>query len=157
MTQAPSNRINLLFFLQFFFIQHQTIITPDDEISQKLPKEILLRTFSYLDVISLCRCAQVRYNLYPLNLTPPIYCCLYSFFYIPTNNDVIPSFRLHSFMCFTFLIKSDSRESRSTRATETKNNNKKYKEKTKQLNWIKLKSTKIKKKNDNETSLTTAE
>merc|ERR1719427_2370764 len=28
-------------------------------ISRKLPKELLLRTFSYLDVVSLCRCAQV--------------------------------------------------------------------------------------------------
>lgn len=35
------------------------LITPDDEISKKLPKEILLRIFSFLDVISLCRCAQV--------------------------------------------------------------------------------------------------
>lgn len=33
----------------------------DDEapINKKLPKELLLRIFSYLDVVSLCRCAQV--------------------------------------------------------------------------------------------------
>jgi F-box/leucine-rich repeat protein 2/20 len=31
----------------------------EDEISKKLPKEILLRILSYLDVVSLCRCAQV--------------------------------------------------------------------------------------------------
>jgi F-box and leucine-rich repeat protein 2/20 len=33
--------------------------TSEDEISKKLPKEILLRILSYLDVVSLCRCAQV--------------------------------------------------------------------------------------------------
>lgn len=32
----------------------------EDEISKKLPKEILLRILSYLDVVSLCRCAQVK-------------------------------------------------------------------------------------------------
>jgi hypothetical protein len=31
----------------------------EDEITKKLPKEILLRILSYLDVVSLCRCAQV--------------------------------------------------------------------------------------------------
>lgn len=33
----------------------------DDEasINKKLPKELLLRIFSFLDVVSLCRCAQV--------------------------------------------------------------------------------------------------
>ena len=31
-----------------------------DEINKKLPKEILLRILSYLDVVSLCRCAQVN-------------------------------------------------------------------------------------------------
>ena len=30
-----------------------------DLINKKLPKELLIRVFSYLDVISLCRCAQV--------------------------------------------------------------------------------------------------
>lgn len=33
---------------------------PEDEISKKLPKEILFRIFSFLDVVSLCRCAQVN-------------------------------------------------------------------------------------------------
>lgn len=28
-------------------------------INRKLPKELLLRIFSYLDVVTLCRCAQV--------------------------------------------------------------------------------------------------
>ncbi|KAJ8386265.1 hypothetical protein AAFF_G00174610 [Aldrovandia affinis] len=28
-------------------------------INKKLPKELLLRIFSYLDVVTLCRCAQV--------------------------------------------------------------------------------------------------
>lgn len=36
-----------------------TSTTSEDEISKKLPKEILLRIMSYLDVVSLCRCAQV--------------------------------------------------------------------------------------------------
>lgn len=36
-----------------------TNTTSEDEISKKLPKEILLRIMSYLDVVSLCRCAQV--------------------------------------------------------------------------------------------------
>ncbi|KAL8165558.1 UNVERIFIED_CONTAM: F-box/LRR-repeat protein 2 [Gekko kuhli] len=33
----------------------------DDEalINKKLPKELLLRIFSFLDIITLCRCAQV--------------------------------------------------------------------------------------------------
>lgn len=31
----------------------------DDELIKQLPKEVLLRVFSYLDVVSLCRCAQV--------------------------------------------------------------------------------------------------
>ena len=34
-------------------------VVSEDEISKKLPKEILLRILSYLDVVSLCRCAQV--------------------------------------------------------------------------------------------------
>ncbi|KAI4467453.1 hypothetical protein MML48_2g00021067 [Holotrichia oblita] len=41
---------------------HQlTRVFADDEalINKKLPKELLLRIFSYLDVVSLCRCAQV--------------------------------------------------------------------------------------------------
>jgi len=32
-------------------------------INRKLPKELLLRVFSHLDVIALCRCAQVNYWL----------------------------------------------------------------------------------------------
>ncbi|XP_063233479.1 uncharacterized protein LOC134537110 isoform X4 [Bacillus rossius redtenbacheri] len=38
-----------------------TRVFSDDEaqINKKLPKELLLRIFSYLDVVSLCRCAQV--------------------------------------------------------------------------------------------------
>lgn len=36
-------------------------IVPEDEISKKLPKEVLLRILSYLDVVSLCRCAQVSW------------------------------------------------------------------------------------------------
>lgn len=37
----------------------KSCMIPDDEISRKLPKEILLRILSYLDVTSLCRCGQV--------------------------------------------------------------------------------------------------
>jgi hypothetical protein len=34
--------------------------TPEiDLINKKLPKELLIRIFSYLDVVTLCRCAQV--------------------------------------------------------------------------------------------------
>lgn len=50
--------------------QRTYIDTGDDaEITQKLPREILLRIFSYLDVISLCRCAQVNkhWNVYALD------------------------------------------------------------------------------------------
>ncbi|KAH0817880.1 hypothetical protein GEV33_004911 [Tenebrio molitor] len=38
-----------------------TKVLSDDEalINKKLPKELLLRIFSYIDVVSLCRCAQV--------------------------------------------------------------------------------------------------
>jgi hypothetical protein len=37
------------------------VFAENDEalINRKLPKELLLRVFSYLDVVSLCRCAQV--------------------------------------------------------------------------------------------------
>ena len=38
-------------------------VVSEDEISKKLPKEILLRILSYLDVVSLCRCAQVSEQL----------------------------------------------------------------------------------------------
>ena len=31
-------------------------------INRKLPKELLLRVFSHLDVVSLCRCAQVTFQ-----------------------------------------------------------------------------------------------
>lgn len=41
----------------------------DDELIKQLPKEVLLRVFSYLDVVSLCRCAQV--GVTPLTPTPP--------------------------------------------------------------------------------------
>lgn len=43
--------------------QQIAYVDPDDsEITRRLPREILLRIFSYLDVISLCRCAQVKLN-----------------------------------------------------------------------------------------------
>jgi hypothetical protein len=38
-------------------------VVSEDEISKKLPKEILLRILSYLDVVSLCRCAQVSIKM----------------------------------------------------------------------------------------------
>ncbi|KAK6971016.1 F-box/LRR-repeat protein 20 [Biomphalaria glabrata] len=37
----------------------QSTYEDDALINKKLPKELLLRIFSYLDVVSLCRCAQV--------------------------------------------------------------------------------------------------
>ena len=36
------------------------IVEDTSLINRKLPKELLLRIFYYLDVVSLCRCAQVR-------------------------------------------------------------------------------------------------
>ncbi|ESP03015.1 hypothetical protein LOTGIDRAFT_156971 [Lottia gigantea] len=36
-----------------------TVYDDDAPINKKLPKELLLRIFSFLDVVSLCRCAQV--------------------------------------------------------------------------------------------------
>ena len=43
---------------------------PDDApINKILPKELLLKIFSYLDVVSLCRCAQVRQQkIFPIFL-----------------------------------------------------------------------------------------
>lgn len=41
----------------------------DDELIKQLPKEVLLRVFSYLDVVSLCRCAQVGVTSPP---SPPL-------------------------------------------------------------------------------------
>ena len=40
------------------------VFNENDEalINRKLPKELLLRIFSHLDVVSLCRCAQVLIN-----------------------------------------------------------------------------------------------
>ncbi|KFD54169.1 hypothetical protein M513_04946 [Trichuris suis] len=38
---------------------HPTISRDDSLINKKLPEELLLRIFSYLDIVSLCRCAQV--------------------------------------------------------------------------------------------------
>ena len=40
------------------------VFNENDEalINRKLPKELLLRIFSHLDVVSLCRCAQVLTN-----------------------------------------------------------------------------------------------
>lgn len=44
--------------------QTLTTTAASNEISKKLPKEILLRILSYLDVVSLCRCAQVSLTKY---------------------------------------------------------------------------------------------
>ena len=45
---------------------------PDDTapINKVLPKELLLRVFSFLDVVSLCRSAQVRYSHFTLFFFP---------------------------------------------------------------------------------------
>ncbi|XP_013390180.1 F-box/LRR-repeat protein 20-like [Lingula anatina] len=37
----------------------QVSVDEDALLNKKLPKELLLRIFSYLDVVTLCRCAQV--------------------------------------------------------------------------------------------------
>uniref|UniRef100_A0A8C8MJW2 F-box/LRR-repeat protein 2 n=1 Tax=Oncorhynchus tshawytscha TaxID=74940 RepID=A0A8C8MJW2_ONCTS len=44
-----------------FFISSSQMFSNSDEavINKKLPKELLLRIFSFLDVVTLCRCAQV--------------------------------------------------------------------------------------------------
>merc|ERR1719489_136298 len=39
--------------------QKDFLIKNDDNINKKLPQELLLRIFSFLDIMSLCRCAQV--------------------------------------------------------------------------------------------------
>ena len=42
--------------------KHPNLASPNveiDFINKKLPKELIIRIFSYLDIISLCRCAQV--------------------------------------------------------------------------------------------------
>lgn len=41
------------------------VFNENDEalINRKLPKELLLRIFSHLDVVSLCRCAQVMISI----------------------------------------------------------------------------------------------
>lgn len=53
---------NFFIFLGIYELQQTFLNTNDndDELIKQLPKEILLRIFSYLDVVSLCRCAQVR-------------------------------------------------------------------------------------------------
>ena len=38
-------------------------IVDDAPINKMLPKELLLRVFSYLDVVSLCRSAQVKWQI----------------------------------------------------------------------------------------------
>ena len=48
--------------LSLFFSHTQVSKSSNDEdalINKKLPKELLLKIFSFLDVVSLCRCAQV--------------------------------------------------------------------------------------------------
>ena len=42
--------------------KHSNLAIPNveiDFINKKLPKELIIRIFSHLDIISLCRCAQV--------------------------------------------------------------------------------------------------
>lgn len=55
------------FFLSF---QHSFFESDDTEITKNLPREILLRIFSFLDVISLCRCAQVSECHVQINYLP---------------------------------------------------------------------------------------
>lgn len=46
--------------MKFFLLQLSRFMGEDDsQINKKLPKELILRILSYLDVVSLCRCAQV--------------------------------------------------------------------------------------------------
>lgn len=48
-------------FAIFLLLLQLTKVFAEDEalINKKLPKELLLRIFSYLNVVELCRCAQV--------------------------------------------------------------------------------------------------
>lgn len=44
----------------YFCFQLTKVFSEDEAlINKKLPEELLLRIFSYLDVVSLCHCAQV--------------------------------------------------------------------------------------------------
>lgn len=52
MTLAPKAKVEVL-------VRAVTAADDDALINKKLPKELLLRIFSYLDVVSLCACAQV--------------------------------------------------------------------------------------------------
>ena len=56
------------------------VFNENDEalINRKLPKELLLRIFSHLDVVSLCRCAQVLMHL-------NYYLCVIDFFFVQKN------------------------------------------------------------------------
>lgn len=48
------------FYFICCFLQLTKVFAEDEAlINKKLPKELLLRILSYLDVVSLCRCAQV--------------------------------------------------------------------------------------------------
>lgn len=52
----------LLINFYFFFYQKKVTTKESNEealINKKLPKELLLKIFSYLEVLELCRCAQV--------------------------------------------------------------------------------------------------
>lgn len=52
-----NNKKTIIFNLQ---LQPSYPDIDDLELTRNLPREILLRIFSYLDVVSLCRCAQVK-------------------------------------------------------------------------------------------------
>lgn len=61
----------------------------DDELIKQLPKEVLLRVFSYLDVVSLCRCAQVGVTPppFPTPTPPPPVACNNSTLSIKINES----------------------------------------------------------------------
>ena len=65
------------------------VFNENDEalINRKLPKELLLRIFSHLDVVSLCRCAQVV----PLHNFFDIFLLYYFTFIIIFFNNIVVS------------------------------------------------------------------
>lgn len=52
--------MDMIFYSRFLSKQYTFSEQDDNELTKNLPREILIRIFSFLDVISLCRCAQVN-------------------------------------------------------------------------------------------------
>lgn len=57
-------------------------VVETDLINKKLPKELIIRIFSYLDTVSLCRCAQVS----KVNTVMVFYCCFFKTLILSSKN-----------------------------------------------------------------------